>query len=312
MINLKNKYIFAIDLGGTKIAIGIIDPINGQIIYNTQYPTPTNLNDTIATISNTLTTLAKQYEIYNVVALATAGFINKDTYQIEVSPNIHWDCRNIKYELKKILPQYYIYIENDANAATWGEYRFSEYYNRISDIFFIGFGTGIGGGIIINQKIYYGYRGIAGEFGHMIIHPNGIQCTCGQKGCWERYASAKSIVNKAHEMNIISNSDNRITLTEANIKNSVKMQELLEYITDNICYGLINISTIFDPSIIIIGGGLVHVGDLLLDAIIKKYHKLVYKNKHSVKIHYAKHDNDAGIIGVANLAYSYIKTHNLT
>jgi glucokinase len=180
---------------------------------------------------------------------------------------------------------------------------------------FVTLGTGVGGGIIMDGKPYSGPHGVASEIGHMITVFGGEECTCGNRGCWERYASATAIIREARnfcrshpDSAILKAADGNpeninakivIDLAKAGDKDATLLFD--QYVT-HLCVGLVNLINLYDPEIIALGGGVSHAGEFLLDAIRAKLPPLIfYKTMPYARIELARLGNDAGIIGAAML-----------
>ena len=186
-----------IDIGGTKVLGGVVDS-NGKIIDSARRPTPANGGqELVATIID----LIKEFQVKHQIAgigISVAALISKDAGTIVGAPNIaNLSKLNFVAELKKVfnLP---VIAENDANAAMWAEYKFGNAQGLNPVIFFI-IGTGMGGGLVVDGKLFRGANGIGAEFGHMIVQPNGLQCGCGAFGCIEQYASGSALMRYAKE-----------------------------------------------------------------------------------------------------------------
>ena len=192
-------------------------------------------------------------------------------------------------------------LENDANCAAWGEYCAME---QKANMLMLTLGTGIGSGIVIDGELYRGSRGYAGELGHVIIHPGGEQCACGQKGCFERYASVSALVKRAGmaaEQNkdsilakAFEKSANGKSFFDAAAQNCPIAQKVLTEYTDELKVGIDSICSIFDPQCIVIGGGISEQKEMFFDRLCAVCS--------GVELRQAVLGNDAGVIGAANLA----------
>jgi glucokinase len=186
-----------IDIGGTKVLGGVVDN-TGKIIDSARRPTPlSGGKDLVATIIDLVKEFQAKHEVAGI-GISVAALISKDQGTIVGAPNIaNLSQLNFVSEIKKVfnLP---VIAENDANAAMWAEYKFGNAQGLNPVMFFI-IGTGMGGGLVIDGKLFRGANGIGAEFGHMIVQPNGVQCGCGAYGCIEQYASGSALKRLLHQ-----------------------------------------------------------------------------------------------------------------
>lgn len=303
------KKFIGIDFGGTFIKGGLVDE-TGEILALESVPTLAE-EGVFAVIERIKKLIDKLSEGYNVqgIGLGIPGLIDCEKGEVVVSGNIGWERVKIVDELKK---QYScpIKITNDANAAALGESRFGS-GKRYSSSVFITIGTGIGSGIIIDNKIFSGNNGAGAEIGHMIIRKNGEKCTCGNRGCFESYASANALIRetkKAIEKTPdtlmksvpLGEVDGRTAFIFAD-KDAAAKKVLDEYIT-NLSIGITNVANIFRPEAIILGGGISKEGDRLINPI-KKYLKAhVYAKALGPKVDIVCSSlKNAGVCGAAAL-----------
>ena len=191
-----------IDIGGTKVAAGVVDE-QGVILERLQSPTPSHSPQAVEdAIVAAVTRLRGRYRV-DAVGIGAAGWVDNEQAVVRFSPHLAWRSEPLKVKLldRIELP---LIIDNDANAAAWAEYRFGA--GRGSSVMVcITLGTGIGGGLVINGQLFRGTYGMAGEWGHMIKVPEGHWCECGNRGCWEQYASGNALVREARAL-VITNS----------------------------------------------------------------------------------------------------------
>jgi glucokinase len=312
-------YNIGIDLGGTNIEAGIVGDDN-RIIAKVQLPTnlPRANAETIADMSELTKLLCEaanvHYTAIESVGVAAAGLVNKDSGIVEFSSNLCWNDVPLRDELAN-LTKMPVYIENDANAAAYGEYLAGAAKDyKIS--FHLTIGTGIGGGFIENGKIYDGSNFAANEVGHMVIRKDGRPCQCGRSGCFERYASARGLVVTAEEyladepLSMLWDMAARDTenlnakvIFEANQLGDPTAKRIVHtYIGDLAC-GVTNLINIFQPDIFTIGGGVSAQKEMLLEPLKEIVTQEVYSrnSKKNTVIAIAELGNDAGIIGAANL-----------
>jgi glucokinase len=305
-----------VDIGGTKVAAGVVDD-DGRILASEKRDTPAaDPQETEDTIAETVEALAERYPEITTVGIGAAGFIDEQRSTVLFAPNLAWRNEPIKADLEK-RTRLTIVIENDANAAAWGEARFGA--GRGHDhIVCVTVGTGIGGGIVIGGELYRGRWGIAGEFGHMRMVPDGVRCGCGNKGCWEQYASGNALVREARELAFsgsplgarlleLAGSAEHITgplITQAAKDGDPTSIELLEDVGRWLGTGLASLAAAFDPSCFVIGGGVSEAGDLLLAPARDSFHRSLVGRGHrpEAEIKLAELGPQAGLVGAADLA----------
>lgn len=311
-------YRIGIDIGGTNIAAGLVDDalrIVDRGSVKTYLPTTAQqLLDKAAALvrmlmdRNGLSTA--QIERVGVGVPCTA---DEATGFMEDASHLGFDRASFAVPLQQRLgiP---VAIGNDANAAAWGEYKTCSY--DVDSFVLITLGTGIGGGIILADKLWSGINYAAGELGHMVIRAGGVPCCCGRRGCFEAYGSATALIAQARER-MRSDTDtllwklcegdwNKVeakTVFDAAEQKDPAALELLDAYTGYLSEGIANIINIFQPAVLCIGGGVSAAGDALLDPIRAKVAPMVYTRNCGIntRIILAKLGNDAGIIGAAML-----------
>jgi glucokinase len=302
-----------IDIGGTKISVGVVDS-SGNLIDSSKCSTPAEGGkELILSVVNLVKELNKKHEIKGI-GISIAALISSDYGTIVGAPNIaNLSKLNFVNEIKEEfkLP---IIVENDANAAMWAEFKFGNAKGLNPVMFFI-IGTGVGGGLVIDGKLFKGANGIGAEFGHMCVVPNGILCGCGSKGCIEQYASGGALIRYANE-SLLANPDKSeevlsfgegklsgTALTKAAKAGNELALAAFSKQADWLGLACASYSLIIDPQAIIIGGGVVDAGELFLApvrAAMRKY--MPFAESHvPPKIIAAKFGNDAGLIGAADL-----------
>lgn len=292
-----------VDVGGTAIKFGVVDGFN-NIVYKDSIPTEKDkpasaVVDKIASICNQI---SERFAISSV-GVGIPGIIDIEKNTV-TSVNLPFDNTPVKDWLQEKI-NVPVYINNDANCAALGEAVAGE-GAASGDMFLITIGTGIGGGIIINKKIYTGAKGNAGEIGHMSIEADGIPCVCGSCGCWEKYASCSalieqtehaarknpdSILAKVIEKNCVVDGK---TVFEAMNEGCPVAEKVFEKYINYLAIGVKNVINIFHPETIVIAGGISEAGSMLLEPLVKKV-------KSNVPIKISRLQNDAGIIGAALL-----------
>lgn len=306
-----------IDVGGTKILGGIVDS-DGKVLAKARRNTPAEGGAAIlAAIAEVANELAAKEKIESV-GLSIAGYVSSDRSTMLATPNIaDLDGVQLKQPLEDAigLP---VRVENDANSAAWGETVYGA--GRGCDhLMLLTIGTGIGGGIVTDGKLYRGAFGVAGEFGHMRMVPNGLRCGCGSDGCFEKYASGTALLRVAREhaqvdlkraARLLALGDGTPSgirgshITQAARAGDEAALSAFAEIGEFLGTGIAMLSVILDPERVIIGGGLIEAGDLLMtptrNAIMRH---LPYATKRpALKLVPAELGIDAGLVGVADLA----------
>ena len=310
-------YTVGIDIGGTKVLGGVVDE-TGALIKRARRDTPAEGGVALTqAIADVALELMKDSEIESV-GVSVAAFISADRKTILATPNIKdWNGVNLDYELTSRigLP---VVIENDANSAAWGEFKFGAGRGK-ENILMLTVGTGIGGGIVVNSNLLRGSFGIAAEIGHLRIVPNGLLCGCGAYGCFEQYGSGTALLRHAREAiqahpdrasNILKRGDGSIegvngsAITAAARDGDELALSIFEITGDYIGAGIASLAVILDPEAVVIGGGVIDAGDILLNPIrtgMEKYMPFAGKHPHP-QIVAAQLGNEAGLVGVADLA----------
>ena len=312
------KYYIGIDLGGTNIKAGVVSE-DFEIVAKTSCKTnlPRPGEEICADMAKVALEAVKEAGLtlddIEAVGIGTPGTANSETGVIEYSNNLGF--LNIPVvELMKTHIDKPCYVENDANAAAYGEF-VAGAAKGANDAVCITLGTGVGGGIIINKKIYSGFNFAGAEIGHTVINVDGPQCTCGRKGCFEVYSSATGLIRMTNEA--IAKHPESILKEEADDHGKVSARTAFnamrrgdaaakQVVDDYIRYlacGIANTINIFQPDILCIGGGVCNEGDPLLLPLKELVANEVYtrNSEKNTEIVIAKLGNDAGIIGAAFL-----------
>ena len=316
-------YYIGVDLGGTNIAVGIVDD-NSKIIKKGSVPTLANRDGEL--IVKDMADLARRLlEELNIplsevayAGIATPGTANSATGIVERANNLPFSNFPIADLFKKYLPVKEVLIENDANAAALAEaLAGAAKGTRLSVM--ITLGTGVGGGVIIDGKAYSGFNFAGAELGHTVIEHNGRQCSCGRRGCFEAYSSATGLTNMTKEKitecrlkNIptlmLNESENGARVSARTAFAAMKQgdEPAKEVVDEYIAYlatGITNMINIFQPEVLSIGGGVCNEKDYLLKPLMKIVDNEQYTrdNSKKTKVVIAQLGNDAGIIGAAGL-----------
>jgi glucokinase len=305
-----------VDVGGTKIAGGVVDE-RGRILATARRESPATDTDAIgANVADLVAELRSAHDI-TAVGVGAAGFVDSSRSLVMFAPNLAWRDEPLRADLEKRigLP---VVIENDANAAAWGEFTFGAGEDA-TDSLLITVGTGVGGGIVLNGELHRGAFGVAAEIGHLRVVPDGRLCGCGNHGCWEQYASGTALVRDTRDQaargSLIARSlldraggDVRaITgplITEAAREGDPFAVEQLAALGKWVGEGIATLTAVLDPAVVVIGGGVSEAGDLLLDPV-RAHFKANLTGRHyrpELEIRAAVLGNRAGMIGAADLA----------
>ncbi len=292
------KLCLGIDVGGMNIKYGVVDQ-SGSMRYRFEESTDKSSADRLLEqMANTCRTITEQYPIA-AVGISMPGRIALDG-TVNRQSNLPFKGVDVCGYMERVLgiPTT---LENDANAAAWGEYLAS---GEKGDMLMLTLGTGIGSGIVIDGKIYRGSHGHAGEFGHMITHAGGRECGCGQRGCFEKYASVAVLIDSARQA-AGANSDSVLAqcmgdstsgrrFFEAVAQGCPVAQEVLDGYIAELKTGIESIKSIFDPKLVVIGGGISEQKETFFDRLSEACR--------GIELRQAVLGNDAGIIGAADLA----------
>jgi glucokinase len=308
-----------VDVGGTKVLGGVVDA-SGKVLATSRRDTPREGGSALTkTIAEVALELMQQHSI-SAVGVSAAGFVSSDRKTMLATPNIaDWNGVQLDLELTKLigLP---VVIENDANAAAWGEAKFGAGRNQVH-MMMLTIGTGVGGGIVVNNELYRGAFGVAAEFGHLRVVPEGHLCGCGARGCFEQYASGSALRRHAREAisaspdlarNLLARGDGTIdgltgqAITDAAREGDAVALAAFQTTAQYLGAGIASLAVLLDPSCVVIGGGVIDAGEILLaptrDAM-KRY--MPFAGKHPYpEIVAAELGNEAGLVGVADLARS--------
>lgn len=316
---MKQKLYLGIDVGGTDIKGGIIDA-NGKIILSEKVKSETakgekKVTENIANLCRSL--MEKEHltkEDIPTIGIGIAGTIDSEKGEVVYSNNLGWSHYSLGKELEAILGQKTI-LSNDANVACLGEYHFGSGKNS-NNVVLLTLGTGVGGGLVLNGKLFEGNKGAGAELGHMVIVAKGRKCTCGQEGCLEAYASATALIKetkKAIDEHPESLLAKETVGKEINAKTPFDFKDKDPYakkvIEDYLLYlgiGVTNLANIFRPDCILLGGGVSAQKENLTRPLQEYLDAHIFgKDGPHVVVKTATLGNDAGIIGAASLCFSF-------
>lgn len=310
-----------VDVGGTKIAAGVVDA-GGRIRRKMRISTPAMTAESVedGIVQAVMELVALELAAGNrvvAVGVAAPGFVDAQRSTLRFTPNLPMTDRPLRATLgSRIgLP---VVVENDASAAAWGEFRFGG-GRGVNDVVLLTVGTGLGGGVVLDGRLFRGAFGLAGEFGHVRIVPCGLPCGCGNRGCWEQYASGRALIRQAQEL--VRDDRERATrllelaggdpqeiegtmITQAAREGDPAAGDLLIELGRWLGEGIADIADVLDPAAVVIGGGVGAAGDLLLEPARKAFGAALSAGAYRphLTIRAAELGNDAGLIGVADLA----------
>ncbi len=313
------KYYLGIDLGGTNIAAGVVNE-NYEIIAqcsiktNGSRPAEEVVDDMAQVARDTAAKAGITLDEVEWVGIGAPGTANKATGVIEYSNNIGWYDVPLVQMMEDRLKKK-VYIENDANAAAYGEYVAGSAKDAESFIM-VTLGTGVGGGIVINNEIYSGSNYAGAELGHSVIVVDGRPCTCERKGCLEAYASATGLIKTTREhmeknkdsimWEMVGGDSSKIsgrTSFDAMRKGDATGKAVVDEYIKYLACGITNIINTFQPDLLAMGGGISHEGDYLMKPLKEIVAREVYSRNSAknTEIVAASLGNAAGIIGAALL-----------
>ncbi|WP_445400417.1 ROK family glucokinase [Streptomyces sp. LE64] len=304
-----------VDIGGTKIAAGVVDE-EGTILETHTVPTPSTPGGIVESICTAVAGAAEGHDI-EAVGIGAAGYVDDKRATVLFAPNIDWRHEPLKdkVEQRAGLP---VVVENDANAAAWGEYRFGAGRGH-EDVVCVTLGTGIGGGVIIGNELRRGRFGVAAEFGHVRVVPDGLLCGCGSQGCWEQYASGRALVRYARQRARATPENAGVLLglgdgtpdgiegkhvsDAARADDPVAVDSFRE-LARWVGAGLADLASLLDPSAFIVGGGVSDEGELVLDPIRRSFRRRLVGShwRPHAEVLAAQLGNRAGLVGAADLA----------
>jgi len=302
-----------IDIGGTKIAGGVVDA-DGRIIEKVRVDTPTDTGALAQAVIDMARHFRSGHEV-SAVGVAAAGFIDRDRAIVIHAPNIAWRNEPLKARLEDGI-QLPVAIENDANAAGWAEYRFGA-GQGVEHMVMLTMGTGVGGAIILDGQLFRGGHGIAAELGHLRFIRGGLLCGCGQSGCLEQYASGRALQREAHDIADAGGIGEALAALRAEtgtisgpavsrlvLAGDPGATEALRRVATALGEACGGFQAVLDPELFVIGGGVAQLGEDLLAPVRLAYETSLpgYGDRPVARFAIAQLVNDAGLIGAADLA----------
>ena len=305
-----------IDIGGTVVKAGVVDP-DGRVVESVRRDTPsTSAADVEDLIADVVRELAARHSVV-AVGIGAAGFVDASRSTVLFSPHLAWRNEPLRDAVRRRVGLSTL-IDNDANCAAWAEARFGAAQNE-PDLVCLTLGTGIGGGLVLDGQLYRGRFGLGGEFGHMQVVENGRACPCGNRGCWEQYASANALVQDACAL--VDAGSTRaaglleraggdpaaitgVLVAQAATEGDELAVELLAKTGRWLGIGIANLAAALDPGVFVIGGGVADAGQLLVDPAQEAYRRQLTGRgfRQEARVVRAHLGNQAGLIGAADLA----------
>jgi len=315
---MPKRLALGIDIGGTGIKMGFVDR-NGRLGQTIRFPTPAKTDprtmaDLISRQARALLA-PKSRSLIKGIGVGVAGDINPVTGVIRLSPNLGWRNAPFKALLTRQL-HYPIRIDNDANVAAWGAYVL-EAKRKVKSLLCVMLGTGVGGGIVLDGKLFRGSTGSAGEIGHMTLYPDGIPCGCGNQGCLERYIGANAMAEAAKRAietgltttltRMVKGDISKITpllIYEAARKGDRMALQLYEQAGERLGIGLASVINFMNPDWIVLAGGLSRAGRYILNPLRRTLKKRAFPTPlKAVRLIVSSKDQDLGMIGAGLIAH---------
>ena len=301
-----------LDVGGTK-CLGVAVDVNGEIVAEERRPTPRG-DGSIPKLIDTLAELADVLGPYDELGVGVPGLVTRGGV-LRAAPNLDGVADvDIAGRLGAELG-HTVRVDNDATCATVAEWMFGA-AQGMDDIVLVTLGTGIGGGLVQSGRLQRGRNGFAGEYGHMVVDPDGPPCPCGRRGCWERYASGSGLARLAREAAVGRRVSRVLELAGGDpeaVRGEMVQQAAREGDEDSlaviddfgrwVAIGLVSLSNALDPEMFVLGGGLAAGSDLYLDPIKAWYQELIYQPdlRPMPRIEFARWSERAGAVGAALL-----------
>ena len=307
-------YAIGLDIGGTKIAGGVVTD-SGRVLDRARVPTPPDDQAaTLAALFDVLDGLRARHPGVEAIGLGAAGLVERP------GGNARWAPHNSyrRMELRRLLHERTglpTSVDNDANVAAWAESRFGAGAGS-GDLVLVTVGTGIGGGLVLGGHLYHGEHGFAGELGHLIVAPDGDRCACGNRGCLEAMASGSTLGRLGREaaaadpggrLAALAGGPGLVTgevVFAAAAEGDKAALALFERVGHWLGVGIASLVTIFDPDLVVVGGGVAATGELLLAPARASFERYVHGRAHRdlPPVVPARLGDDAGLVGAATLA----------
>lgn len=302
-----------IDIGGTKIAGGVVAE-DGRIIERARVVTPTDTADLARAVADMVEGFALRHDVHSV-GVAAAGYIDRTRSIMMHAPNIDWHDVPLRAQFEERIGRP-VTLENDANAAGWGEYRFGA-GRGTSDMVMVTLGTGVGGAVIADGTLVIGANGSAAELGHLRFVRGGRPCGCGQNGCLEQYASGRALQRELGDIADAGGIGERLAAHRGadGLVHGPQLALLLSEGDEGAIEAVRRVATalgeagggfqaVLDPELFVIGGGVADLGEVLLEPTRIAYESALpgFGDRPTARFVTAMLGNDAGLVGVADLA----------
>lgn len=318
------KYYAGLDLGGTFVKGAIIDDQGNMIVKD---KIPTGKERGFEAVSADMAKLVSDLQnksgvVVSAIGIGSPGAVDSKNGIVVYNGNLGFRNAEICSEIRKYI-DVPVFVANDANVAALGE----QYYgseNPCDNVIFVTLGTGLGGGIIIDGKLFEGFKSVGAEIGHGVIKMGGEKCTCGRRGCFEAYASATALIRQTKKAmqkdkesklwQIVSGDIDKVdgkTVFDAVASGDSTAKKVLNRYVKYLSEGILNLCNEFRPELVIIGGGISAAGDMFLKPLKKLVEKHIFGGtKYApIKIEIAKLGNDAGVYGAVRLAVTRLNNN---
>jgi glucokinase len=308
-----------VDIGGTKVVAGLVGT-DGGVVATRRRSTPGRdvvaVEDTIAGVVTELLEVAGDREVVGI-GVGAAGFVDADREVVLFSPHLAWRREPLRRALSDRLSRT-VLVDNDANGAAWAEWRFGAGRGE-TRLVCLTLGTGIGGGLVVDGRLERGRFGMAGEFGHMVLVPGGHRCECGNRGCWEQYASGNALGREGRELagagspvasELLARSGGDpsavvgAVVTQAALAGDPASVEIVREVGHWLGLGVANLAAALDPGTVVVGGGASEAGELLLGPTRESFSRNLTGRGYRPQARLVGADLGplAGLVGMADLA----------
>ncbi|MEJ5915443.1 ROK family glucokinase [Pseudokineococcus sp. 1T1Z-3] len=305
-----------VDIGGTKIAAGVVEA-DGTVAARTRRVTPATDPEAIEdAVADAVAELRAEHDV-TAVGVAAAGYIDASRSTVVFAPNLAWRHEPLREEVEKRV-ELPVVVENDANAAAWGEFVHGGGQGT-RDMLLLTVGTGLGGGVVLDGELVRGTGGMGAEVGHLRVVPDGHQCGCGRTGCFEQYGSGQALVRWARALagtdptgaarllELAGGDPGAVTgphVTRAAEEGDEAALALVATLGRWLGEGAASLAAVLDPGLVLVGGGVSSAGDMLLAPMRRAFAGALTAAQHRelARIEPAVLGNDAGMVGVAHLA----------
>ncbi|PJJ56056.1 glucokinase [Mumia flava] len=304
-----------VDVGGTRVKAGVVDA-DGRVVERTEVDTPPlGTPEVLDVIGEVVETLAAGLPRSTRVGIGAAGFVDATRSTVLFAPHLPWRHEPLRDAVTRRTGRR-VLVDNDANCAAWAEWRFGAAQNE-PDLVCLTLGTGIGGAIVVDGRLHRGRWGVAGEFGHMQVVPDGRPCECGNRGCLEQYASGNALAYAARRAvaddlplgrrlveAAAPAAPGGATVGRLAAEGDADAVEVLAEVGRWLGVGLASLAAALDPGVFVVGGGVSVAGDLLLEPARETLRRTLTGRGYrpDARVVRAHLGNDAGLVGAADLA----------